>query len=667
MRRTILLVVSILTVLALAGCQAAASPTPSAPTTLPATPPAATLAPTTPPTPAGTPTGTWMKLSPDTAAPGTQINIEGYMPGGPTAAEAQKNQALAEANLCWQSCLTGFVEVGQPVQWSATDPGHFTTQFTVPSVPWVSGQDPAPVAPGDYTISIQCLEPQLQGCALKEGAAPATFHLTGPTPNQCTSGQPCAQLSLSPSHGQPGDQIQVTGWAPIAEIIGGNPFGANLVMETPGSSQPSVQIGQITQAADGSLSGSFQVPQSLPGEGALKAGSYTVAIQISTPNTVKVGGSTVLLAPTAFTLTGAMTWASLKTGQPLHIQPATSMVNPTPATLSPASNTIAYCQPGGIQLSIDGGQNWRSISTSEVASLADKAGYSPMANGGPAGKATCLTVTLDAAHPRSLFATFEMADKKAGAPPVYFMGYYSTDEGHSWAAVPAPTSEAARDFGGFWSDGQGLVQALYAAPTSSSGQAALPLIQHTTDGGATWQAGSLTCPASGPCLRFGAAPGAISGMGAPLPQVLYVSSDGGLTWKSTGINVELRLASPSELVSLTDKTVALISGDSPYPLQVSMDGGNIWQTVALPPIPGNESGGATLSGLQMLPNGSLVALSGSQWMALPSGASAWCPVPGASLPASPVLVRAAAGDLWWVSPGGQGIGQAPMSAFACHG
>jgi hypothetical protein len=181
--------------------------------------------------------------------------------------------------VCWQDCLTGFVEHDQPVEWSAAEPGQFTAHFTVPDIPWLSADGPVPLEPGDYTVSVQCLGPNVEECALKEGQAGATFHLTGPASTRCGPEQPCAELHFSPDQAAPGAQVTLTGWAPVVETFGDQPSGYSLVIQVPGANSQTVQIGQIKQALNGKISGAFAVPLQLPGAGLLPPGPYDIALQ----------------------------------------------------------------------------------------------------------------------------------------------------------------------------------------------------------------------------------------------------------------------------------------------------------------------------------------------------------------------------------------------------
>jgi len=632
-----------------------------APTELPTS--TATEAPTAQPT--ATPEGAWISLSPESGAPGTTIEISGYLPGGPVQSDVKTSDPAATANVCWQGCLDGFVNSDLPVTWSADQPGNFTLQYTIPSIPWLGTDGPHALQPGDYTLSLQCLGPENQGCAIQEGSVSATFSLSGPASNRCQTDQDCASLSVDPASASPGAQVQVSGWAPLNQIIDGTPFGYDLTVLPQGQGSQPVQIGQISQDLTGNITGTFTVPQQLPGIGNLAPGEYSLALQA-----LRTGPKQPpLQAVTSFEIAGAQSWDALNLGSPIWVQPSANLINPE-VTAGPANpQHLAYCSPGEIRVSQDGGKTWNSVSTASAASaVGDK--YSFFAQGGPADQATCLSVTLDSAHPDSLFAVFQTANKSFGAPPVFFMGFASTDNGKTWTMVPAPAENLAESFGGFWTDGNGTVQALFNTQSSGPGSASLPTIEQTTDGGQTWSSGSLTCPASAPCLRWGAAPGAIPGMGSPLPQAVFASQDGGQTWTTNGPSVELREVGPQELVAFSDKQAVLLAGSSQYPVQYTQDGGSSWQVISLPALPGSDtSAGATYPGLQILPDGSLIALSsdGISWYLLAPGTQGWCPLSQTVLSGTTGYLQASGNQVFWLSPDTQKLESAQLSSFVCGG
>ena len=633
-----------------------------------------------------TPAGAWINLSPASGKPGDTVRVEGYLPNPPSSADLQNSSYQTYATLCWGGCQSGLMEEGLEMTWSTQDTGHFSLSFPVPQAPWLSADGPHALDAGNYPIALQylaqnmdtCPTPGLKGCIL-EIPAEAPFHLTSGSSGPACPDLACAQLALAPAQGKPGDTIQVTGWAPLLQIIG-QPFGYSLALVFPATnsytSSNLFSFGlPVTQAMDGSLSASFQVPQ-FSGDGTpLAAGEYQVALEAgglalkagganATPEVMAAakGAPPLWLAPTAFSLTAALAWAALPQSNPLWIQPAAGLLAPVVAVDPSNPARLAYCTPGAIQVSQDGGTSWNSVSTSPVAALL---AAGPYALG--QSLAACTAVTLDGARPHSFYAIFSTTNKQYGAPPEYFMGFFTSDNGKTWQAAPTPpegqSPPMVERFGGFWSDGQ-AVQALYLGDAAGSSPAApAALVEQTTDGGATWSQAALKCPSSGPCLRWGPAASTISGMGAGLPQWVMASPDHGQSWASSGEQVELRMSGPQELAALSPTEALVVSGNDVYPLRYTRDGGQSWQPLSLPSLPG----AAAFNGLQLLPDGSLAAMNpdSGAWYRLAPAAQAWCalslPIPGNF----PVVLQAAGDQAWWLSPVDGSLQKTPLSSFAC--
>jgi photosystem II stability/assembly factor-like uncharacterized protein len=614
--------------------------------------------------PSPTPSGIWITLAPDSGKPGDTIQIKGYLPGGPTQQSAQKDQSMSQVTVCWKGCLTGLTEEGQAIEWSDSEAGHFTTQFWVPSQPWLSSKGPEPLQPGDYSVGVQCLGGQA-GCALEQAQASTTFHLEGPTPKTCQTGQPCAHLTFTPDQAPPGTDIQVHGWAPLVATIGNEEaLGYNLVLVQASTNEAPVNLGQTKQGMDGTITGSFVVPQQGPSLGTLTPGSYQLALSAIRPQAYP-NNRPPLVAETSFEITAPPTWSQLDLGQPVWVEPSANLVGKSLTVVPSKAGVLAYCGPGEIGETQDGGRTWSKIPTTQVAAVAEAGGYPLMAQN-TGGQPACDSVTLDSAHPDSYFAVFQAANKQYGAPPVFFMGYFTTDGGQTWKMVPAPQESTQEMFGGFWSDGNGMVQALFSGEPGNPAAASPVVVEQTSDGGASWSPGNLTCAASGACLRWGPAPGSIPGMGSPLPQYIMASTDGGKTWIQ-GPSVELRTIGPKELAAFSGQEALVIDGSADFPVQMTEDGGKTWQVVGLPAMPGASEGAQQFSGLQILPDGALVVLSpdGSSWMRLDSKSDQWCPVSGTDLPNYAALIQASGDQLWWLPAEAQAPEHTAISNMSC--
>ncbi len=622
--------------------------------------------------------GAWLKVPPGTVHPGERITVTGYMPGAtPPSASAA---AYSSATLCFGGCSAGLLEQAVPIHWSASIKDQFTMTLYVPATAWLTPSGTQPLEDGTYRLSAQCVI-SAPGCGTRPGQVSTVVHLASVSYKPCPK-TACGEISLSATSAAPGNLVHFHGWAPLNEIIG-TPFPYNLVMESgsPGSrfvvtvpskgsgaQSPGTQVASVQQALNGTFSGSLRIPAVLSGSQTVTPGSYTLALQAS----FTAGSFTdVTLAPTALQVSANQTWASLGPLAPIAATWSANLFPPSVSALAQTSSQIVACVNQQILLSTDGGQHWAQIPDTAVISLAAKTAY-PLAIV-PAGTNTapCTSVQLDPTHPDTIYATFaaESAQYKS-IPPIFTVGYVTTNLGQTWRAVPPPSGYSLGDSGGFQADGAKTL-ALF---DSSNTQSGLPVAQvQTTDGGLIWTSGQATCPALGPCLRFGAAPAQTGGMGVGYAQSLQWSANGGSTWQSPAWPSQVILnQGPSQLVALSSSRALLLSGASQYPVRLTTDGGRLWQNIALPPVPNAQNGAAGLSDAVILPNGSLLAQDPNtqSWILLPAGQSAWCTLTGlpSGLVSQPTVVGS---QLWYVSEpangGQQAIGSTPLSAVHCGG
>ncbi len=623
----------------------------------------------------------WIRLCPDSAAPGSTVRLEGFLPGGAPSAQGTPTAfATSHATVCFGGCDAGIKITEVPVQWSSTEPGRFTMLFSVPRLPWLAADGVHALKPGEYQLGVQigCAGPVGKGCTGVPEAT-ATFRLTGPTPSRCT-GSACAELAVSPASASPGTTVQASGWLPLAP-----PYAYMLLLERPdGSDQTS--LASVQPQPDGSFSATFRLPQAIASLGVLAPGRYRLVLQAGFPTdhppataTTGPGGVTIMplqggkagfvqvqLARATLTVSAARTWASLGPLDPLA-QQLSGWGSPLAADPSNPGR-LAYCVPGGIRLTSDGGRTWSTISTAGVRAVAARAGVSLQSP--PTSGPTCSTVLLDSQHPGTLFAAFGAAPM----PPVLNIAVQTTNGGQSWTAVPPPAGSQPTDFRGFRIAGKAVL-ALYASLSLSAGAAQLT-VSRTTDGARTWNATTFPCPAAGPCLAWGPA-SVVTGMQAT-QQPIERSADGGQTWLPLDWPSPYiaKFAPPSDLVTLSASSVALLSpgqdyGQDRYPFLLSGDAGKTWQPIALPTLRNGVSSGWAFESLRLLPDGSLLGLSTADgaWDLLPPGASSWCtvmtPAPAGHLPES---LTVAGGQLWWIEQSGTAaptVRHVGLSALRC--
>jgi hypothetical protein len=348
------------------------------------------------------------------------------------------------------------------------------------------------------------------------------------------------------------------------------------------------------------------------------------------------------------------TWAALGPLQPLWVARSAPIMGQTLTADAANPRRIAYCAPGSIPITLDGGASWSGVSTAPVVAAAAATGF-PLLMTGDVTPA-CVALALDPTAAAGLYAVFQGAPAGFGAPPVILLGLYTTDGGQSWQVVPPPSGAMVQQFGGFQVQGT-AVQAMFGGGF---------VAQQTTDGGQTWTTVTPDCPSAGPCVRWGPAAnmlGSCAMLGGSQP--VEYSTDGGRTWTSAFPGP---MASPNpcvlnQLAALSDTEVlllredGLVLGPDGALARLSRDGGQSWTAVTLPPLPGAPM--RVLGGLQMLPDGALIAfVPGSGWQRLGPGADAWCAVPPAALPAAQGAadtVQVVGDRLWWLEDTDTGI------------
>lgn len=605
------------------------------------------------------------------------MTLLGYIPGAEPLTASALGQSYA--NLCFGGCASGLNESAVPVHWSTSHKNQFTMTLLVPVTAWLTPSGPEALENGTYRVSVQCVD-MTPGCAVRPGEVSTVLHLTGVVYKPCPK-TACGTLVLSSVSAAPGTLVRVHGWAPLQQIIG-TPFPYALVIVpgqvssrytavtlVKGRSQASAgtQVASLQQNLNGTFSGSFRVPALIEGTKAVTAGAYTLALQAFLD---LKSFTQVTFAPAALKVAANQTWASLGQLKPLGSTWSAAVGMATVTSLAGAPNRLAACAVNGeIRLSSNGGQSWSTVPDQAVIAEAATTAFPLAVFGSGPPSAPCTSVLLDAAHPDTVYATFNAEDARyQSIPPIFTVGYVTTNLGQTWQPVAPPTGYSLGAFAGFQSAGATTL-ALYQG-ANSAGRTLPTAVLATRDGGRSWYTARLTCPSVGPCLRFGAAPSMIGGMGAAFPQALEWSNNAGASWQSPAWPSQVVLnQGPSELVALSSTRALLLSASSQYTLRLTSDSGQLWQNITLPPVPDAQNGASGLANAVILPSGSLLALdpNGQSWILLRPGAAAWCTV--SSLPhgfvSQPVVVGA---SLWYVSgtSGGQAIASTPLAAIVCQ-
>jgi len=548
-----------------------------------------------------------LSVSPPAGPPGTIVTITGTANRGPVRSQPSGGPQLDDhTQVCWVAC--DVLSYSPVVHWSSSSPGQFEISFLVPSVPWMTTMGIQRPVPGQYPIVLPCIPDSYdQGKGCKSEQLTGSFQITGPVPSLCGAGQPCSAIEVSPTEGPPGSVVAVRGWAPLVGL----------------------------------------------------GGQALVYLRVHTANTS--WDSFPTLASTSFRVTAQPDWASMGTLHPLSIlRSGLDAFGVDPAN----PRRLAYCSDSAIKVTADGGQTWSAIPIQGVV-LASAATQYPVGTRYLPNPVSCDAVALDPANPASFYALFTAVDHN-GPPPMYYVGYFTTDAGRSWRPVPVPAGSDMGAFGGFRVDLSG-VRAVYplwsdSLPPDQPGLA----VELTGDGGITWKKENLLCPPAGPCVALGSKSWARC-MAVEGWEAVLVSTDNGKSWTTTNhIGSCWRVV---EVVGLANGSLVTLDGRSQFPLTVSDDGDRTARTIALPPLPNQTNTYPDYGNLELLPDGRLLSVS-LHWYLLAPGARAWCSVPnsptGSQTDQPAAAVPQLMGDhLWWLDGRPTAPQSLPVSAFHC--
>jgi hypothetical protein len=467
------------------------------------------------------------------------------------------------------------------------------------------------LASGTYSIGVQCLQ-EAHACGLGGAEATTSFRLEVPAadaPTWCRSADSCAQLTVSPAHALPGEDITVTGFAPVAAIgADGQPFAYQLQVIPAPAAGPAVQFQSLGKA---------EATLAYFGFGAL----------------------TVTAAPT-FASINSTTWR------------AQAIDGSQPITANPAMpSTTGWCKGGAIAVDADG--HTTTIPTSKSAQAALTAMGFPPPQGASDTELTCDTLALlgnGVAGAPAVVAGFgvEPPDQE----PLYAdVALLTRDGGKTWTPVPTPRGVKPDGFGGFRYLGD-AVAALFI-PSGTTDPA--PVVETSSDAGRTWLPTQMSCPTSGPCITFGSfQPGNCAKNGGYQPVI--ESTDGGRHWAMTSLDENLDACWPAQLLTAADGSEVLVDSSSTFTVERSTDAGRTWADIAIPPVPGRPVGDGYDSAVIGLPGGSLLAMSqniNDPWMLLHPGATSWCDVRTPNTINQDTVFfggpRAIGDQLWWLT------------------
>jgi hypothetical protein len=565
-----------------------------------------------------------------TATPGEDVVLTGHLSQAVTPKQTF-------ADLCWDGC-GGLQEQGVSVRWLSSK--KFQMTLLVPETAWLvarnGGVSVHPLTSGSYQVGVQCLT-SISGCALRAPEAKVSIKLKAPTPQRCVRGRPCETMTLDPSTATVGDEVMVSGWAPLQDLIV-QPFSYSISVTT-GSGRKTYPPFAYSSAK---LNGSYNV--------------------VLTPTALKVGQSPP--------------WANLGT------IPYRSSTYSGPSAIGPAGNSqlVAWCQSSGI--TVTNGLAEAHIPTTGVRQALHgttlKLLPSPVVP-------QCTTVQLDPRFADSVYAGFA-GEEGNSIPPEYLAPLYTTNSGVTWHAVPIPTGMTIEDFGGFNVDGS-HVEALFNGQSGGSDSEPVGTdngfvkAEVTSNGGISWSPTTQGCPAIGPCMTFGPYQWGYCNMSNDMQSLLLgpsgATAQSGVKWTSSTWVTAVNTCFPQQLVVSSSHDLFLLDPSSEYPLLRSTDSGRIWTNWQLPPIAAANYGQdsvPTTNSLVLAPDGSLFASittpagDRQEMYRLYPAATLWCQIPNAFGVTAPDLIgslRVDATDLLWSQSSPSSMHREPFSKLTC--
>jgi len=578
----------------------------------------ATMAPATPKA-VTAPTAT-LQLSPDQGPPGTEVTLRGYVPG------VTASQALEGGNIYFGGWPDGLAVSSDHTIWSASNPGHFVTHFTVPTTAWLSPNGESRLKDGAVTIGIQCFGGVMEGCGLRPDQASALFHLTDVT----AKANPLPSLTVTPQSAKPGATVTLSGWAPLTEEFGTTAFGYQVVWEQNGKTTAYGNIGSVQQRLNGDITGTVQIPAMASPIGML-SGRGHLALQyvftdVSQNNPRRADTETIDATP--FTVTSPLSWTQLTR----H----TTLTNLTSnqnrgyfSSVAVSGATIYTASSGNLWVSHNGGRNWAALPIPSLDATERSMGYAPF------NQSNLIGLVLAPGSSNHLLASVSVDAPKLGAPPILNVGVESSNGGQTWAAVPAPHGMTSSDFGGFQVEGR----AVWAWWQSSKGTIA---VEASQDGGLLWhlvQPSKLTSQV----LLLGPVPASNYGQMSTQTEPIVTAVRG--AWKVLQHPV-VNEGTITQLATLSNHATLWL-GNLSYPVEISTNGGQSFSYVNTPSVPGSLKS-MELPLVRLLPNGALLAQDPktSAYYRLNWGASQWKLVPSADTLAGATILVAGSKVYW---------------------
>ncbi len=372
-----------------------------------------------------------IQLVPDSGPPGTYVTVHGDVPS------AIDRKTQNDGSVSFGAWPNGLSMMPNAVTWSKTHPGHFTTNFRVPMVSWLSPRGPVALSAGTYRVGIQCFGGGIAGCGGGPYQASASFRLTGTIRHHDLT----PTLRVRPKAAPPGAMVTISGWAPLTSESAGMPNGYGLVWHS-AQSTTLVPVGAVKQRANGNLYGTIRVPAAasnvrLQGKGHLSLQSWS-------PMTLARSFDS-----TAFDVTSPQAWTNILSGQ--TVANLASNQNRGYAIPLATRGSRLYTSAGShLWTSDNSGRSWTRVAMGPLKSALQAKGYVPF------WQSNLVGLTLAPGSTKQLFASIPTENPKQGAPPIIDLGLFSPNGGRTWKFAPPPTGMGLQDFGGFQIEGSSM-------------------------------------------------------------------------------------------------------------------------------------------------------------------------------------------------------------------
>jgi hypothetical protein len=458
-----------------------------------------------------------------------------------------------------------------------------------------------------------------RGCGLGPPEGQTTVRLRARAAYTCKTIPRCGQIDALAAPVSPGGVVELTGYSPLESIIGAKyPFAYQLTA----SLTKQIPSGAAIEALHNGVKGLLELT---------------------------VGPAPVKVLP-------AVAFSSLGPYRPLvELSAGDEPISANPVQ----AGYVGWCAEGYIGVQGPDGRR-RVPVTGAIASIMTTGAYEKS----PVQQCDALALSQNG---QSIFAAFDVLPVN-GEPMVAEVATFSSNGGRTWSPVPVPPGAKPTSFGGF-RYAPGAVQALFSPPSPPASSSGPPFTEEMSGADQHWERVPFACPATGPCITFGAhvLGNCAQGFGN---QPVIASTDGGRHWAATALPGPSGLGQvlpcrPTTLVAVSPTTTLLVASNAllpstnPFDVFATTGMDRTWEVVALPQLPAQPS--TTVppgpGDVVVLPGGALLAVDQQPWEQLAPGARSWCAVrAGPEVVAGQFSVQSSfvviGNELWWETSSG---------------